>query len=129
MKMIATTKLGKAQRAMHDAKAYGEANSVVFKESDVSGESAEEGKEASSADKEEKVLYIVVSSDRGLCGGIHSSVSKKARAIVQGSDVPVRPPSHLPGRRGTDGERGSRSSSAGTSPSSSSSARSPRTSS
>jgi len=69
MKMIATTRLGKAQKAMQDAKKYGAANSVLFTET----------KAAESDTKPTKILYIVVSSDRGLCGGIHSSVSKRAK--------------------------------------------------
>jgi F-type H+-transporting ATPase subunit gamma len=74
--MIATTRLGKAQDAMRNAKGYGAANSEVFS-------SAEAGKEEASADRAaEKVLWIVSSSDRGLCGGIHSSVSKRFRKEV-----------------------------------------------
>ncbi|KDN49244.1 ATP synthase F1 gamma [Tilletiaria anomala UBC 951] len=67
MKMIAATKLNKAQRAMAAAKAYGEANNEVFKNSEAVA--PEGGRE----------LFIVVSSDKGLCGGIHSSVSKRAK--------------------------------------------------
>lgn len=85
MKMIATTKLAKAQRAMNQAKAYGEANKVIFKESEANESESGEADPA-------KTLYIVVSSDRGLCGGIHSSVSKKTRAELQNSSSsPVRP--------------------------------------
>ncbi|KAJ7789920.1 ATPase, F1 complex, gamma subunit domain-containing protein [Mycena olivaceomarginata] len=47
MKMIASTQLAKAQRAMAAGKQYGIANSGP--------------------------LFIVISSDKGLCGGIHSS--------------------------------------------------------
>lgn len=122
MKMIATTKLARAQRAMSDAKAYGDANKVVFKESEAAD--SEEGTDAS------KTLYVVVSSDRGLCGGIHSSVSKRAKAeLVESSSSPVRCHSrllqlwvfaHAKGRNG-------RSSSSETSRSSSSSGRCPRT--
>ncbi|KAH9471792.1 hypothetical protein MJO28_002369 [Puccinia striiformis f. sp. tritici] len=83
MKMIATTKLNKAQRAMNDAKAYGEANAVVFKESSLSEELA------SGADSK-KTLFVVVSSDKGLCGGIHSSVSKRTRAeLGENSDTQI----------------------------------------
>ncbi|CAO1623843.1 unnamed protein product [Sympodiomycopsis kandeliae] len=67
MKMIAATKLTKAQRAMASARAYGEANEEVFKNSEAT--SPEGG----------KVLYVVISSDKGLCGGIHSSVVKRAK--------------------------------------------------
>ncbi|PWN52803.1 putative ATP3-F1F0-ATPase complex, F1 gamma subunit [Violaceomyces palustris] len=68
MKMIASTKLSKAQRAMAAAKAYGAANQEIFKNSEaVAGEGGRQ-------------LFIVVSSDKGLCGGIHSSVSKRTKA-------------------------------------------------
>ena len=70
MKMIATTRLNKAQEAMRVAKSYGEASGVIFKEAKAD-EAAKEG------GGEQKALYIIVSSDRGLCGGIHSSVTKK----------------------------------------------------
>lgn len=71
MKMIAATKLTKAQKAVNSAKAYGAANSEVFKNSEA--ETPEGGKK----------LYVVISSDKGLCGGIHSSVSKATRAAVK----------------------------------------------
>lgn len=58
--------------AMKTAKAYGAANVQIFDEAEVS-------KEAQSG---QKTLWVVVSSDRGLCGGIHSSVSKAARKAL-----------------------------------------------
>lgn len=67
---------------MRVAKEYGAANVQVFNEAEVSKD-AEAGK---------KTLWVVVSSDRGLCGGIHSSVSKAARrnlAESGESDAPV----------------------------------------
>lgn len=79
--MIATTKLNKAQRAMTEAKAYGNANGIVFKESEAGSIGDTDGG---------KTLYIVVSSDKGLCGGIHSSVAKRARSeLGEGSDAQI----------------------------------------
>jgi len=77
MKMIASTKLAKAQRAMQAGKQYGVANAEVF--------------ENSPADKPTpRKLFIVVSSDKGLCGGIHSSVTKATRrALANASDSPL----------------------------------------
>ncbi|TFK85852.1 ATP synthase F1 gamma [Polyporus arcularius HHB13444] len=66
MKMIASTKLAKAQRAMQAGKEYGLANAELFKH-------------ASPEETGKRKLFIVVSSDKGLCGGIHSSVSKATR--------------------------------------------------
>ncbi|KAJ7326275.1 ATP synthase F1 gamma [Mycena albidolilacea] len=61
MKMIASTQLAKAQRAMAAGKQYGIANSGPWR------------------------LFIVISSDKGLCGGIHSSVTKATRHAFAGS--------------------------------------------
>lgn len=56
----------------------GDANNAVFVQSDA----------AKSEAKVEKILYITVSSDRGLCGGIHSSVAKVTRNdITEGEGV------------------------------------------
>jgi F-type H+-transporting ATPase subunit gamma len=74
---------------MKTAKLYGAANVEIFSQAEVEA-SAESGK---------KVLWIVVSSDKGLCGGIHSSVSKQAKRSLSeasggslegvSSDIPV----------------------------------------
>lgn len=70
--MIASTKLSKAQRAMTIAKAYGAANNELFKHAEAPSESA---------NASPRKLFVVVSSDKGLCGGVHSSVSKGTRRI------------------------------------------------
>ncbi|KAK6458919.1 ATPase, F1 complex, gamma subunit domain-containing protein [Scheffersomyces xylosifermentans] len=67
MKIVASTRLNKAQRAM--------AASRVFNESDAEFYANAEP-ETPEADK---TLLIVVSSDKGLCGSIHSQVAKAAR--------------------------------------------------
>ncbi|GAA5890785.1 hypothetical protein JCM6882_000662 [Rhodosporidiobolus microsporus] len=71
--MVAASRLARAQRAMTDAKAYGSANQAVFDQSEA----------AKSDAKVERILYIVASSDRGLCGGIHSSVAKAAKRDIE----------------------------------------------
>jgi len=75
MKMIASTKLAKAQRAMQIGKEYGLANKEVFSHAtDTPGK---------------RKLFLVISSDKGLCGGVHSSVSKATRkAIANAPDSP-----------------------------------------
>ncbi|KAI0772992.1 ATP synthase F1 gamma [Trametes elegans] len=70
MKMIASTKMNKAQRAMQAGKEYGLANSELFQH-------------ATAEDAGKRTLFIVVSSDKGLCGGIHSSVTKATRRVFQ----------------------------------------------
>ncbi|KAF9011741.1 ATPase, F1 complex, gamma subunit domain-containing protein [Cyathus striatus] len=81
MKMIASTKLAKAQRAMQAGKEYGLANAEVF--ANVPSDKPTPNK-----------LFIVVSSDKGLCGGIHSSVSKATR---HGSTVSPESPIYIIG--------------------------------
>ncbi|KAF8480076.1 ATP synthase F1 gamma [Russula ochroleuca] len=70
MKMIASTRLAKAQRAMQTGKQYGIANSEIFQNT--------QPEEAPT-----RKLFVVISSDKGLCGGIHSSVSKATRRSVK----------------------------------------------
>ncbi|KAH9021628.1 ATP synthase F1 gamma [Lactarius hengduanensis] len=69
MKMIASSRLAKAQRAMRSGKQYGIANSEVFQN-------------AQPEEAPKRKLFIVISSDKGLCGGIHSSVSKATRRSI-----------------------------------------------
>jgi len=69
MKMIASTRLSKAQRAMQSGKQYGIANSEVFQN-------------AKPEEAAKRKLFIVISSDKGLCGGTHSSVSKATRRSI-----------------------------------------------
>ncbi|KAK9365678.1 ATPase, F1 complex, gamma subunit domain-containing protein [Lipomyces kononenkoae] len=68
MKIVASTKLSRAQRAMFDSRAYGETSDEIFKKAETVP--ATEGNK----------LIIVSSSDKGLCGGIHSQISKAVRA-------------------------------------------------
>ncbi|KAI8366013.1 ATP synthase F1, gamma subunit [Radiomyces spectabilis] len=70
MKMIASTKVNKAQRGMQAARAFGQASNALFTNAETK---AAEGS---------KTLYVTASGDRGLCGGIHSSVSKATRRLV-----------------------------------------------
>ncbi|KAJ2855425.1 atp3 gamma subunit of the F1 sector of mitochondrial F1F0 ATP synthase [Coemansia erecta] len=78
MKMIASTKTTRAQRAMNVARAYGQVSNDLLKQAEV--EKAEGAKE----------LLVTVSSDKGLCGGIHSSLSRYSRKYIAGnSEVPI----------------------------------------
>src|ERR1700733_13219729 len=59
MKIVASTKMSRAQRAMTDSRTYGQTSNKVFEEAETK---PGEGK---------KTLLVVASSDKGLCGGIH----------------------------------------------------------
>ena len=73
MKIVASTKLNRAQRAMTNSRTYGQTSNTVFEKAEtkpLEGEGA-------------KTLIVVASSDKGLCGGIHSGLTKKTRRMIQ----------------------------------------------
>ncbi|CUS10543.1 unnamed protein product, partial [Tuber aestivum] len=67
MKIVASTKLARAQRAMSESRAYGQTSNTVFDKAETK---PQEGG---------KTLIIACSSDKGLCGGIHSQITKAVR--------------------------------------------------
>lgn len=69
MKIVASTKLNRAQRAMQDSRVYGETSNQVFESAETKPLEGE-GK---------KKLLVVCSSDKGLCGGVHSGLSRYIR--------------------------------------------------
>ena len=72
MKVVASTKLNRAQRAMTESRSYGQTSNTVFDKAETKSLEVE-GR---------KTLIIVSSSDKGLCGGIHSGLTKKVRRMV-----------------------------------------------
>lgn len=72
MKIVASTKLTRAQRAMTESRSYGETSNTVFDEAETKPIEGE-GK---------KTLLVVCSSDKGLCGGIHSGLSRQTRKLL-----------------------------------------------
>lgn len=71
MKIVASTKLTRAQRAMSDSRVYGKSANEVYEAAETKVPEGEENKS----------LLIVCSSDKGLCGGIHSSLSRHVRKL------------------------------------------------
>ncbi|KAL1868042.1 hypothetical protein VTK73DRAFT_3867 [Phialemonium thermophilum] len=69
MKIVASTKLNRAQRAMQDSRVYGKTSNGVFESAETKPVEAEN----------KKKLVVVCSSDKGLCGGIHSGLSRYIR--------------------------------------------------
>lgn len=57
---------------MQDSRAYGQTSNTVFKEAET--------KVAEESDK--KTLIVIASSDKGLCGGIHSGLGKHTRRML-----------------------------------------------
>lgn len=80
MKIVASTKLTRAQRAMTESRSYGQASNEVFEQAETKPVEGE-GK---------KTLLVVCSSDKGLCGGIHSGLSRAVRRMLA-----EKPDAHL----------------------------------
>jgi len=70
MKIVASTRLTKAQRAMAESRSYGQTSNAVFENAETKPMGGK------------KTLYVVASSDKGLCGGIHSGLSKAVRRML-----------------------------------------------
>ena len=71
MKIVASTKLNKAQHAMNESRTYGKTSNQAFEEAETKPL------------EEKKTLLVVASSDKGLCGGIHSGLSRAARRMLE----------------------------------------------
>jgi len=68
MKMVSAAKYARAERDLKQARPYGEGASSFYKAAEVAP-----------AEDQKTTLIIAISSDRGLCGAVHSSVAKKIR--------------------------------------------------
>ncbi|KAH7975661.1 ATP synthase subunit gamma, mitochondrial [Rhipicephalus sanguineus] len=72
MKMVSAAKYARAERDLKQARPYGEGAQAFYEVAEIK---PPEGKQ--------KTLIIAISSDRGLCGAIHSSVAKRIRTMMQ----------------------------------------------
>jgi len=72
MKIVASTKLTRAQRAMTESRSYGQTSNTVFEEAETKPVESE-GK---------KTLLVICSSDKGLCGGVHSGLTRATRRFM-----------------------------------------------
>merc|ERR1712018_485968 len=74
MKMVSAAKYARAERELKAARPYGTGAQVFYEQAKV----GEEAKGAPAAAGKE--LYVAMTSDRGLCGGVHSSICKTIRS-------------------------------------------------
>ena len=73
MKIVASTKLTRAQKAMSESRSYGQTSNTVFEKAETKP----------IENDEKKTLIIVCSSDKGLCGGVHSGLTKATRRLME----------------------------------------------
>jgi F-type H+-transporting ATPase subunit gamma len=81
MKMVSAAKLRRAQDRITQMRPYSKKLSEML-QNIVSGESNVEIKLAQPR-AEEKILIVVMTSDRGLCGGFNSTIIKTAKMTIQ----------------------------------------------
>ena len=77
--MVSAAKYARAERDLQKARSFSDAFPLKFRE-----EATAKQPEGTVADKPGKTptLIIAITSDRGLCGAVHSSVAKKIRGIL-----------------------------------------------
>jgi len=68
MQMVSAAKYSKAERELKPARVYGTGAAALFEKAELESDKTQPNQ-----------LIIAISSDRGLCGGIHSGISKAIR--------------------------------------------------
>ncbi|GFX97649.1 ATP synthase subunit gamma, mitochondrial [Trichonephila clavipes] len=71
MKMVSAAKYARAERDLKKARPFGEGAKSFYESAEVKGDDSKPG-----------TMIIAVTSDRGLCGAVHSSVSKRVRSML-----------------------------------------------
>lgn len=79
MKMVSAAKYARADRELQKARSFSTAFPLKFRE----GETEETEKYGKTP-----TLVIAITSDRGLCGAVHSSVARKIKTIFAASENP-----------------------------------------
>jgi F-type H+-transporting ATPase subunit gamma len=81
MKIVSAAKLKKAQDAIYQIRPYASKLYGILKSLSSGLEDAEDSVYTKQREPE-KVLIVLISSNRGLCGGFNSNISKKAAKLV-----------------------------------------------
>ncbi|XP_077090105.1 ATP synthase F(1) complex subunit gamma, mitochondrial [Siphateles boraxobius] len=71
MKMVAAAKYARAERSLRPARVYGTGTMALYEKAEIKA-----------PEEKNKHLIIGVSSDRGLCGAIHTSVAKAMKSEI-----------------------------------------------
>ncbi|XP_054713983.1 ATP synthase subunit gamma, mitochondrial-like [Uloborus diversus] len=71
MKMVSAAKYARAERELKQAKPFGEGAQSFYESAQVKGDVAKPG-----------TLIVAMTSDRGLCGAVHSGVAKRIKGML-----------------------------------------------
>ena len=84
MKMVATAKLRKAQDSAEKGRPYSEKmNNIILNLSEGVLDKENAPKLLVGTGKDQVYLCVVLTADRGLCGGFNSNIVKKAKAFFE----------------------------------------------
>jgi F-type H+-transporting ATPase subunit gamma len=83
MKMVSAAKLRKAQNAIVEMRPYADKLHEILAHVVSSAESLGDNP-YTRTNKKERILFAVISSNRGLCGGFNANVVKKAMELCEG---------------------------------------------
>ncbi|HEY3301909.1 MAG TPA: ATP synthase F1 subunit gamma [Candidatus Binatia bacterium] len=100
MKMVAAAKLRRAQEAAVEARPYAEKMSELFKNL-VAGVSREAHPMLGACD-EKRIDLLLLTSDRGLCGGYNANLIRAAEAFIRRDGAGKEIQLVLVGRKGAD---------------------------
>ena len=82
MKMVSAAKLKKAQDAILQIRPYAEKLHQILTSLSTSLENVEDSVYTQNREPE-KILILLITSNRGLCGGFNSNISKKAFELAK----------------------------------------------
>jgi len=77
MKMVSAAKYARAEKDLKGVRPYGDGTAAFY-----------DKVEAEPVESRPKQLVVAISSDRGLCGGVHSSICKAIKAQILAADKP-----------------------------------------
>jgi len=84
MKMVSAAKFARAERELKSARPYGKGTQAFYEKAEIQQDESKPNH-----------LMVAITSDRGLCGGTHSSIVKairaKAAAFPQGTEFKIIP--------------------------------------
>lgn len=100
MKMVSAAKLRRAQEAAVEARPYAEKMADLLK--NLSARVSSEAHPLLSVRPEKRIHLLLLTSDRGLCGGYNANLIRAAEAFVRGQDAGKGIQLALVGRKGAD---------------------------
>ena len=81
MKMVSAAKYARAERDLKAARPFGVGAQAFYENVSVGKDADGQAKpmEAATAGEKPKELFVAITSDRGLCGGVHSNICRRIR--------------------------------------------------